>query len=64
MHDIRPRNVIHEDVVCSLFPYYFEGQASDCYFSLEADSINSWQQFEALFLQNFGDDSTQEDLVI
>ena len=34
------------------------------YFALESTSINSWKQFEALFLQNFGDDNTPEDLVI
>ena len=33
MRDIRLRNAIHEDVVCILFPYYFEGQASTWYFS-------------------------------
>ena len=46
---IRLRNVIHEDVVCRLFPYSFEGQASTWYFYLEVASINSWKQFEALF---------------
>ena len=28
MHDIRLRNVIHEDLVCRLFPSPFEGQES------------------------------------
>ena len=32
MQAIRLRNVIHEDVVCRLFPYSFEGQASTWYF--------------------------------
>jgi hypothetical protein len=30
---IRLRNVEHEDVVCRLFPYTFEGNASTWYFS-------------------------------
>ena len=50
MQAIRLRNVIHEDVVCILFPYSFEGKASTWYFSLKDSSINSWQQFEALLL--------------
>ena len=56
--------MVHEDVVCRLFPYYFEGHASTSYFYLEYRSINSWDEFEKLFLQNFGDDSTHEDLVM
>ena len=64
MQDIRLRNIIHEDVVCRLFPYAFEGKASTWYFALESTSINSWKQFETLFLQKFRDDSTPEDLVI
>ena len=50
--------------MCILFPYSFEGHTSTWYFTLEAASINSWQQFEALFLQKFEDDNTAEDLVI
>ena len=61
---IRLRNIIHEDVVCILFPYTFEGNASTWYFSLEAISIPSWDIFFELFTQNFGDDKTQEELVI
>ena len=37
------RSVLHEDVVCRLFPYSFEGQDSTWYFSLEATSINYLQ---------------------
>ena len=35
MQSIWLRNVVHEDVVCRLFPYYFEGHASTSYFYLE-----------------------------
>jgi hypothetical protein len=35
MLDIRLRNVEHEDVVCRLFPYTFEGNASTWYFALQ-----------------------------
>ena len=45
MQAIRLRNV-----VCRLFPYSFEGQTSTWYFSLESGSINSWDEFEKLFL--------------
>ena len=64
MQSIRIRNVIHEDVVCRLFPYTFEGKASTYYFSLEASSIPSWDVFSELFTQNFGDDKIPEELVI
>ena len=30
----------------------------------DSGSMNSWDEFEKLFLQNFGDDNTPEDLVI
>ena len=64
MQAIRLINIVHEDVVCILFPYSFEGQVSIWYFALEYGSINSWDEFENLFLQNFGDDNTLEDLVM
>ena len=64
MKAIRLRNVIHEDMVCRLFPYTFEGKASTWYFALEASSIPSWDVFSELFTQKFGDDKTLEDLVI
>ena len=51
-------DVQHEDVVCILFPYTFVGQASTWFFSLAAGSIASWQQFEIVFLSQFGDDKT------
>ena len=41
MQAIRIRNVIHEDVVCRLFPYTLEGKDYTLYFSLEASSIPS-----------------------
>ena len=64
MKYIKLRNVIHEDVVCKMFPYMFEGKSSTWYFSLEASSIPSWDVFSELFTQNFGDDKTPEELVI
>ena len=64
MQAIRLRNVIHEDVVCKLFHYRFEGKASTWYFSLESSSIPSWDVFSELFTQKFGDDKTPEELVI
>ena len=64
MQAIRLRNIIHEDVVCRLFPYTFEGKASTWYFALEASSILSWDVFSELFTQNFGDDKTPEKLDI
>ena len=64
MKSIQSRNVIHEDVVCILFPYSFEGHASTWYFSLDFGTINSWEEFEKLFLQNFGGNNTPKDLVM
>ena len=64
MQAIRLRNVIHEDVVCRLFPYTFEGKDFTWYFALEASSIPSWDVFSELFTQKFGDDKTPEELVI
>ena len=64
MQAIGLRNVIHEDVVCRLFAYNFEGKASTWYFSLEVGSIPSWDVFSELFTQKFRDNKTREDLVI
>lgn len=47
---IRLMGVQHEDVVCRLFPYTFEGKDSMWYFSLRQGSITSWAQFEAAFM--------------
>jgi hypothetical protein len=43
---IRLRSVEHEDVVCRLFPYTFEGNASTWYFSQQPHTIVSWDRFE------------------
>jgi hypothetical protein len=40
-------NVEHEDVVCRLFPYTFEGNASTWYFSQQPHTIVSWEKFES-----------------
>jgi hypothetical protein len=52
---IRLRNVEHEDVVCRLLPYTFEGNASTWYFSQHPHTIVSWEKFESCFLEKFGD---------
>lgn len=57
-------NVRHEDVVCRLFPYNFNGKASTWYFSLLQGSIRSWAKFQTLFLNKFGDDKTPTTLVL
>ena len=64
MQAITLRNVIHEDMVCRLFPYTFEGKDYTWYFSLETISIPSWDVFSELFTQKFGDQKTLEELVI
>ena len=61
---IRLRNVEHEDVVCRLFPYTFEGNASTWYFSQQPHTIMSWEKFESCFLEKFGDDKSPEVLVM
>ena len=63
MQAIRLSNVIHEDMVCRLFPYTFKGKASTWYFALESSSIPSWDVFSELFTQKFGDDKTPKELV-
>jgi hypothetical protein len=50
---IRLRNVEHEDVVCRLFPYTFEGNASTWYFSQQPHTMVSWEKFESCFLEKF-----------
>jgi hypothetical protein len=61
---IRLRSVEHEDVVCRLFPYTFEGNASTWYFTQQPQTIVSWDKFETCFLEKFGDDKTPEVLVM
>jgi hypothetical protein len=64
MLDIRIRNVEHEDVVCRLFPYTFEGNASTWYFAQQPRTIASWEKFESIFLEKFGDGKPLEVLVM
>jgi hypothetical protein len=61
---IRLRNVEHEDVVCRLFPYTFEGNASTWYFSQQPHTIVSWEKFESCFLEKLGDGKPPEVLVM
>jgi hypothetical protein len=46
---VRLQNVEHEDVVCRLFPYTFEGNASTWYFAQQPQTIVSWDKFETFF---------------
>ena len=64
MQPIRLRNIVHEDVVCRLFPYSLKGQNSTWYFALDFGTINSWDDFEKWFLEKFGDASTLANLVM
>jgi hypothetical protein len=64
MLDIRLCNVEHEDVVCRLFPYTFEGSASTWYFAQQPRTIASWEKFESIFLEKFGDGKPLEVLVM
>ena len=57
-------NVEHEDEVCRLFHFTFEGRASTWYFSLNLESINGWQDFQTAFLGKFGEDKTSAKLVL
>lgn len=61
---IRILNVEHEDVVCIIFPYTFEGNASTWYFSQHPQTIVSWDKFETCFLEKFGDYKSPELLVM
>jgi hypothetical protein len=64
MLDIRLHNVEHEDVVCRLFPYTFEGNASTWYFAQQPRTIASWEKFESIFLEKFEDGKPPEVLVM
>jgi hypothetical protein len=64
MLDIRLCNVEHEYVVCRLFPYTFEGNASTWYFSQQPRTIVSWDKFESIFLEKFRDGKPPEVLVM
>jgi hypothetical protein len=64
MLSIRLRNVEHEDIVCRLFAYTFEGNASTWYFSQQPHTIVSWEKFESCFLEKFEDGKPLEVLVM
>jgi hypothetical protein len=61
---VRLRNVEHEDVVWKIFPYTFEGNASTWYFVQQPQTIISWDRFETIFLEKFGDEKSPEVLVM
>jgi hypothetical protein len=64
MLDIRLCNIEHEDVVCRLFPYTFEGSAPTWYFAQQPRTIASWEKFESILLEKFGDGKPPEVLVM
>jgi len=45
-------NVEHEDVVCILLSFKFEGKVATWYFALDHGSIHSWDEFEMAFMEN------------
>jgi len=47
--------VQHEDVVCRLFPYTFEGKTSTWYFALPQGIITRWNDFEISLMKKFGE---------
>jgi hypothetical protein len=51
-------NVEHEDVMCKLFPYTFEGKSSTWYFSLLQASITRWNNFETTLINKFGNEKS------
>jgi hypothetical protein len=61
---VRLMNMEHEDVVCRLFPYTFEGKASTWYLCLTQGSITRWNDFETAFVEKFGDDKSPTILVL
>jgi len=58
------KGVQHENFVCRLFPYTFEGKASMWYFALPQGSITNWNDFETTFMKKFGEDKTLTTLVL
>jgi hypothetical protein len=64
MLSIRLHSVKHKNVVCRIFPYTFEGNASTWYFSQQPHTIVSWDKFKSCFLEKFGDDKSPEVLVM
>jgi hypothetical protein len=61
---IRLHNVEHKDIVCRLFPYTFEGNASTWYFAQQPHTIVSWEKFDSCFLEKFRDGKPPEVLVM
>jgi hypothetical protein len=50
--------VNYKYVVCRIFPYTFEKNASTRYFNLSTYSITNWNNFEKSFNRKFGDENT------
>jgi hypothetical protein len=51
-------DVHYEDVVCRIFPYTFENNASTWYFNLPASSITCWNDFKKSFIGKFGEEKS------
>jgi hypothetical protein len=54
----------HEDVVCWLFPYTFEGKSSMWYFSLPQAKTTNWNDFKIALMKNNYEDKTLTTLVL
>jgi hypothetical protein len=61
---VRMRNFEHEDFVCRLFPYTFEGNGSMWYFAQQPQTIVFWDKFEYFFLEKFWDEKSLKVLVM
>jgi len=56
--------VTNEYVMCHLFSCTLIGVVSTWYFSLRIGSITSWDAFQQVFLDKFGDEKTPTALVL
>ena len=45
-------------------PIFVRGTGFHLVFFLESNTVNSWDDFEKMFLEKFRDDSTLEDLIM
>jgi hypothetical protein len=61
---IKLMNVLHEEMVCRIFPYTLENSASTWYFNLPVGSINSWTKFQKYFLDMFAEETTTGALMV
>lgn len=57
-------NIIHEYVVCKLFPYNYENKASSWYVNYPVGYVHNWNEFQAKILDKFGEDKTPGALMV